>query len=165
MPISRKSLKVIKSFIFLSTFFFSALSAQDLRRNAVHIELGGSGLLYSFNYERSLPKNFLVKLGFAALYGEHLLSPLAVGKYFGDGTHHLELSLGVTNAFFDVDKGKEDIEYLLLGNLFIGYRMQRIHGRSVFRIGFSPLYTIYSEYEDNKNIFIPSAAISYGYRF
>jgi hypothetical protein len=119
--------------------------------------LGGRGLIYSFNYDRRF---FADNGGFGASVGVGGLSGLGASVIFlpvyvyylaGSGDNYLELGAGITGA---------PIPFLLLsfGTATIGYRYQPTKG-VLFRIGFTPMYSVYSHY------FQPWGGISLGCAF
>ena len=126
-------------------------------KNAVYLELVGSGLLYSLNYDRIFYQKGWFKsaarIGFSALpkkfetetYWNAAL-PLELLGMYGRSEHHLEFGVGYTPYYYAsakhviVSKGDEFDQYRLrsIVPFRVGYRYQKADGGLVFRIGFLP---------------------------
>ena len=155
----------------LATFASAtALHAQELAadapeplttaRNAVYFELGGNGLLYSFNYERRFRDDLAARAGLMYIGAEGtttegesanvdvLLVPLMLNWLMGDGSGRFEL--GVGPLFAVAGASGTDIEGTeFSGSGFgpagvtstIGYRYQPVDGGIVFRAGLVPFWS------------------------
>lgn len=162
------------SLVILLFLGFISLNAQEqYAKNAVYIELGGNGGLYSLNYERAFSPHVLVRIGFASwsvsemFGGEKSITtiPVMINSLFGSGSHKIEGGIGVMlgseqNTGNDaMPKSKESI-LALTGTA--GYRYQKPSGGILFRAGLTPFINIgNSEYPDY-NI---SGGASIGYAF
>jgi hypothetical protein len=69
--------------------------SQSTFKNGIFLELGGSGALYSINYERQLPHGLVARLGFTYLPNHEIGFPITIGKVFWKRSHHLEIDAGV----------------------------------------------------------------------
>jgi len=92
--------------------FVLSVNAQDkLPTQSVYLELGGVGLIYSFNYDFRFDNQRMDGWGMrvgAGGYGrsanEFFFSlPVMVNKLYGQGPHYFEMGLGMT--LFTFDKG------------------------------------------------------------
>jgi hypothetical protein len=126
--------------------------------NAVHLELLGSGLLYSLNYERMLPAyNIGLRAGFGFVtykisngYGAGNLTfaslPLVASWYWGSVHHKLQLGLGATVLYVDAASDSTGTKFEgagtglgLAATAVIGYRYTPAHDGVTFGAGFTPL--------------------------
>lgn len=154
--------------IFAFPVFIQA-NAQVDKKNAVFAELGGSAYYYSINYERSSEKGILLRAGIGTVSNNYVF-PVLMGKCFGKGVHHIEVTAGITFA-----SGKSSIQdpdhtdshsQNVFATAFIGYRYQKPETKFLFRIGYTPLYKIYDSYSPYNNPFyFQWGGISFGYRF
>ena len=151
--------------------------AQSSRehRNAVYLELLGSGGLYSFNYEREVADNLLARVGFGSWTSTSFWSdvetsfttvPVTLAAVLGRGHHRLELGGGVTFGHRDRDEfaGESDGFVSLTG--LVGYRYDKAGRGFLFRAGATPFIGLGDEdvaYPDKG--FFPSLGLSFGYRF
>jgi hypothetical protein len=138
-------------------------------KNQVYLELGGSGLTYSINYERLLSENFALRGGIGITPGLLFIDgtlftiPISGSYLIGGDFSKLELGLGATYItstdieFFDLPAGSFSAVAI---DGIIGYRGGNPRGGFVFRIAFNPMYS--SEFNPN---FIPYGLISFGYGF
>jgi hypothetical protein len=133
--------------------------------------LGGSGALYSVNYERQLPHGLVARIGFTYLPPQTIAFPLTFGKIFGKKSHHFEIDAGVVMANGSQTLSDNSIirSSTILGTGFLGYRFQKADKRFFYRVGFSFLYrSLYTDYKFDDGPptkFLPWAALSIGYRF
>jgi hypothetical protein len=120
-------------------------------KNAVHLELGGPGILYSVNYERFVLPKLSIRAGIG-MFGLRenttgdsigvLAVPVTAQYFLGKGAHHLELGLGIfTGGMWSDLNSYEKTETfgLIGGTATVGYRYQRPGGGFLFRIAFTPL--------------------------
>ena len=135
--------------------FLLALSptatAQDVPKNSVYFELGGSGLFYTLNYERTLLEDVYfervnARIGFGAaaqnarnggplVWSTLMIHPLTTKK------HGPDLGLGVL-YLYDPGGWLDDVLGIEQGPcaaFAIGYRYQSPGGGRVFRFSFTPL--------------------------
>jgi len=162
-----------KLLVLLVTLFIVLVNSQgqDINRNAFHFEVGGQCGLYSFNYERTYSKNLIGKIGVSLFRNEFVMVPIMFGKYFGSGTHHFEISAGAIyvnrEAIIDYDMQQTARRNMVWASAFVGYRLQNPANKFVFRLGFTPGYSLYIEdpYSGDLSGFEPWAGMSFGYRF
>jgi hypothetical protein len=154
----------------------SRLVAQEPARNALYVELFGSGGLSSLNFERRAGAarlragyaNWSSDDEFGAGTTRYSTYPLTVSHLKGKGNHHLESGGGVTlgsrrfsSSFGDSERSR----FVTLTGL-IGYRYQKPGAGFVFRALFTPMYGLGDEdtaYPDPG--FFPSVGLSFGASF
>ncbi|NOS90357.1 MAG: hypothetical protein HOP30_00395 [Cyclobacteriaceae bacterium] len=159
--------------VFLLTFLMIRVSgfSQSNYKNGGFLELGGSGALYSLNYERQLPHGLLARVGFTYLPPRTIAFPLTFGKIFGKKSHHFEIDAGLLLANSSETLSNNSVKRVnvILGTGFVGYRYQKADKRMFYRAGFSCFYRfLYRESyfnDEPPTKFLPWAALSIGYRF
>ena len=173
-----KMLKGPVLIICFSAFGFSQAS------NTVFGEMGGSALLWSFNYDRMVTDKISVRAGFGSFtFGSDISSdmggeveskiaikmfPITVNYLLGKNNHKIEVGAGMT--LFSVE-GEFDLAGLSMsseGSLFIpagvlAYRYQRSNGGLFFRIGVAPLFI--GEEVSPETPFAAMPGVSIGYTF
>lgn len=98
--------------------------------NAVYVELGGSALAYSVNYERRVDEHVALRVGVGA-WPSAAVVPFACYALLGGGAHHLELGLGLgVGAGGGAHAGVQAFAALPS----VGYRYQPREGGFVFRL-------------------------------
>lgn len=151
--------------------------------NSIYLELGGSGPLYSLNYERFLGDELSVRLGLmfmsvsvTATSGTSTASanvtwfdvPLTM-SYLGIGgpNHKLELGAGAVMMYFS-GKGASTFNAVASANGFVlaptaivGYRYVPTDGGFNFRAGFTPLFIS----AGGQSTFFPWGGVAAGYSF
>lgn len=151
----------------LLTLLATEAAAQSAR-HAVHLELGGSAVVPSINYERRFGPNWFGRAGLSFVSSETtedteitFVVPLTVSHVGNpDGSHHLELGGGITLAagdrqdlFETVDDDETFSTVILTG--IAGYRYQKPSGGFQFRAVFTPLV--------GEGEIHPWAGLSFGY--
>jgi hypothetical protein len=146
--------------------------ADRLARNSIYVELLGSGILYSINYDRRFTDRVsgragAMLIGAKSEEGEQVsvaLVPVMANYLAGHGSHRLEVGAGPVFAYagarLDVDQfeGFEDLSaFGLFGGATLGYRYQPLRGGFTFRVGFTPLFA--------SGAVAPTGGISFGYAF
>ena len=153
------------------------LAGQEVARNALYVELGGSGGVASMNYERRISAARL-RIGAAQwsvddLLGggseSYLIIPLTVSSVRGSGRHHLETGGGVGFGRYSqtssLDDTKSSDSFVTLSGI-IGYRFQKPGSGFLFRAVFTPMYGLGDEdVAWPQRGFYPLAGISFGYAF
>jgi hypothetical protein len=151
----------------LAALLFTSSAFAQTARNAIYGELGGNGLVLSFNYERRFTETFAWRAGFAYIGTEDsdgdddwaITAPLMI-NYISrpQANHHFETGLGIvviagegSDFWSDVDEEFSGAA----GTATIGYRYQKPEGGFVFRAGLTPIF-------DLENIG-PWAGVSFGY--
>lgn len=142
--------------LFAFILFVSIISAQStensVRKNAVHLDLGGWSFWYSLNYEHriSLAENRRLALG-----GGLSVMPVLLGvssNYLYGKTHNLEI--GFTPSYLVSLK-----EFYFSPR--IGYRYEAPKG-FLFRVGTSPSFT---RADTSGLIMLSWCYLSFGYTF
>jgi hypothetical protein len=163
-----------KIIFFFSIVFISScsLKAQGMERgigttpnaSQVYFELGGAGIIYSFNFDGRFDKyenglGFRVGIGGAYVNGAgYFALPLQLNYLAGSNGRYVEFGGGVTYApNLDIFQNGSNT----FGTLTIGFRRQPLGRKGfTFRAAFTPIIGFQSG-----GGFIPSAGISWGYRF
>lgn len=121
----------------------------DRPPQAVYFGLGGSGPIFSVNYDRRFSKKlngfgFAAGLGFAGSSDGSVFSvPASLNYLFGRQSHFLELAAGatfLTGSTFDEFDGSTDTESFFMGHINVGYRYQPAKGGFFARTGVSPIF-------------------------
>ena len=142
--------------LFAFILFVSIISAQStensVRKNAVHLDLGGWSFWYSLNYEHriSLAENHRLALGGGLSVMPVLLG--VSGNYLYGKTHNLEI--GFTPSYLVSLK-----EFYFSPR--IGYRYEAPKG-FLFRVGTSPSFT---RADTSGLIMLSWGYLSFGYTF
>lgn len=160
---------LLSFFITLITFFcFSQEEAKEdllvnTKRNTLYLELGGSGALYSVNYDRILKnkKRGMTSFSIGTTYwGKIDYSdgrtdigiPVSYNYLIGKKNNHLELGIGLTilysrvlNNYLDAKEDQKGISSIF--SLKCGYRYQKPTGGFLFRATFTPLLYGFSFYK------------------
>ena len=149
---------------------------SEIKKNATYIELAGSGLLYSVNYDRLLIID--EKLRFSATVGTWYIphiesisdfsymigSSLGVNTLFGKQKHFAEFGVNVAYMIMnDIDNSIYQLIYLPVR---IGYRYQKDEGGLFLRASFMPIIPILQD--NDVAIFYPVSphfSVGVGYSF
>lgn len=136
-------------------------------QQAAFVELGGNGLIVSFNYDTRLqnrPDGWGLRVGAGGLAAGNDFTfvsvPVQVNYLAGRNGNYFEVGAGITYSngrFWGIDDSR------LFGTTTFGYRHQPVNGGFLFRAGLTPIFTV----NDNDGpFFIPYfAGISLGYAF
>lgn len=145
----------------------SDTSHSVMRTNSVFVELAGSGLAYSFNYERLFYKKvnnkFSTRIGIS-FFDRAVAIPATVSQMFGR-KNNFEYGIGVSPIAWSAKEA-----YVLFSGL-IAYRY--ISKGFMFRVASTPMVFRDKEMGDSTSLFpyyknwyfIPSIGISVGYLF
>lgn len=146
-----------------------AQDSSNAPYQAAYFEVGGAGLIYTFNYDFRFDKSKLDSWGMKVGAGGYWINdtgffslPLEVNKLFGNGPHYFEIGAGVTFMAFKsnyyelicTESGcfstnyPDRTEIVLpingspnaMGTLNIGYRRIPIDGGISWKINLTPLY-------------------------
>lgn len=124
-------------------------TVTDRPPQVVYFGIGGSGPIFSVNYDRRFGKKlngvgFTSGLGFFGATGGSIFSiPASINYLFGKQNHFLKLAAGATlvigssNDFFD---GNSSSGTVVIGHVNLGYRYQPATGGFFARTGVSPLF-------------------------
>jgi hypothetical protein len=137
----------------------------DRPPQAVYFGIGGSGPLFSVNYDRRFGKKlngfgFTAGLGFFGETGSTIFSvPASINYLLGKQNHFLELAAGATylTASYDDFDGSNESGSLVVGHVNVGYRYQPARGGFFARTGVSPLFA--------EGEFVTSFYLGLGYCF
>ena len=129
--------------------------SRHISQNSIYLELLGSGLVYSINYERSINQFLSGRIGFMydllhLVIGDDEdeedrlnMLPLMLNYMPGESKHKFEIGLGMAFVFtrgeFD-DVGIFDSDTKLVGAAAIGYRIQPESRGMLFRVSFTPFF-------------------------
>ena len=123
---------------------------QKVAKNAVYLELGGNGLIYTINYDRMIGNKFNVRAGIET-YGAFsqngegsgvIVLPVMVNYLAGQGNNRLELGLGKLFSQINLDFGDDSRFSRFSDNTYtatIGFRHQPRNGGLLFRVGLTPI--------------------------
>lgn len=120
----------------------------DRPPQAVYFGVGGSGPLFSVNYDRRFGKRlngfgFTGGLGFFGQTGATIFSvPASINYLIGKQNHFIELAAGATfvTGYFDAFDGEDETGSMVFGHFNLGYRYQPAKGGFFARTGVSPLF-------------------------
>ena len=122
----------------------------DRAPQAVYFGIGGSGPIFSVNYDRRFGKKlngfgFTAGLGFFGESGSSVFSiPASINYLFGRQSHFLELATGatfVTEAYSGFDDDNYEESSIFIGHVSLGYRYQPSKGGFFARTGVSPIFS------------------------
>lgn len=172
-----KTLTLLLLAFSLSTVF-SQSKQNEISRNSFYVEAFGTAIVYSLNYDRLLIVNeksaLAGRIGFtyAPKIGSPDLGPgvnIEITGLWGANNHHLEIGGGSTFYYLvqDEESYSPSNTSLLLLTTRVGYRFQKRDGGLLFRIGFTPLFTINVDKDISSfdRSFTPWGGISIGYTF
>jgi hypothetical protein len=152
-------------------YFSNAQGAERMMKTTsnasqVYFELGGAGVIYSFNYDGRFGKyenglGFRVGIGGASVEGDgYIAVPVQINYLAGTKGKYIEIGGGATyapglNLFDDLNDRN------IYGTMSIGFRKQPVGKKGfTFRAAFMPLIGF-----DAGGSFLPFAGVSWGYRF
>ena len=174
-----------KLLTYLAIFLVSLLSIQSIyaqgaergtevtaNASQFYFELGGPGIIYSFNYDGRFGKyengiGIRIGIGGASFNGSgYFAIPAQLNYLLGTRSKYLELGAGATYApgldLFGVEEHQTNpSNQHTYGTFTIGYRKQPLGRKGFsFRAGFSPIIGF-----ENGGSFLPFGYISWGIRF
>jgi hypothetical protein len=131
----------------------------------VYLELGGSGIVYTLNFDTRFSKienglGFRVGIGGAGGDGDSYVAiPAQLNYLLGENGKYLELGAGATyisarsDWFFE-----EESSSSFIGNAVVGFRSQPFGKKGItWRVAFTPFIS--------GGAFVPFGGASIGYRF
>ena len=159
--------KIFLSLVFVCIIMFDVFAQQRndsfVKKNAVYTELGGSGLLYSLNYEYRIPVNANQRLALGAG-----TSVIGTDKFNFIGITSVNYLIGRKNIFeVGISPAYIFTNSNFLMSARIGYRYESSSGL-LFRVGFSPIYGKFAETglkEYSGKVILPWGYLSVGYTF
>jgi hypothetical protein len=137
--------------------------------NSFFVELGGSGLFYTFNYERIFGDSDIslrVGFGYVHLDGtflghtfneEDLSVPVIASYYIGSGSHRIQIGLGGVLLYQQADGTSEGTTTSLNVAGVLGYRYLPLDGGVNFGISFTPCF--------RPDLTVPWGGIDFGVGF
>jgi len=133
--------KIIVSVILLA---MAVSGIQSQTRNSIFAELGGQGLLFTFNYDARFQKKengpgFRAGIGYMKMDETSVFTmPVSFNYLLGKNSKFLELGIGGTLAnaeMFDSGTGMQ-----IFGTMSFCYRYQPTDGGFSYRVGLSPIF-------------------------
>ncbi|WP_186756447.1 hypothetical protein [Echinicola salinicaeni] len=180
-------MRKIAFMFFVGMLVSTSLLAQDEKKptQAVFVEIGGAGLVYSFNYETRFDNRRVDSWGLRAGIGAYALSdesflsiPVQITKIFGKSKHYFEVGAGATLINYKdkynysytgtINNGDTDkyYEFILdmgetpsvMGTMNFGYRRIPDEEGFTWRVNLTPIF--------NSDGFWPLfAGVGFGYAF
>ncbi|HMH34869.1 MAG TPA: hypothetical protein VK543_17660 [Puia sp.] len=167
-------------FLLFSLLAFGAVRAQGLERGTevtanasqVYFELGGPGIIYSFNYDGRFGQyengiGFRIGVGGASVNGSgYVAVPVQINYLAGVRGKYLEIGAGATydsglDLFGERDSQPGSPNHYTYGTFTIGFRRQPLGRKGfTFRAAFSPIISFH-----NGGSFLPFAGVSWGIKF
>ena len=138
----------------------------DRPPQAIYFGIGGSGPIFSVNYDRRFGNKlnglgFTAGLGFFGATGGSIFSvPASLNYLFGKQNHFLEAAAGATLAIGtseDFLGGNSTTGSTIIGHINLGYRYQPAAGGFFARTGVSPLFF--------EGVYFTSYYLGLGYSF
>lgn len=184
--IMKASVKLIlSSFICLSLLSTKLLAQTDVEpavaKNAVYLELGGTGMFYSFNYDRIFYQKGAFKTAARAgisilpinIAGRNYLGyilPLELTAMFGRSKHHLEIGTGLTPYLAPArNRGFDPVfeRYRVAANMpfRLGYRYQKKDEGFFFRAAYTPAIEFSSHFNLGTHFHLLHGGLSVGKSF
>lgn len=162
-------------FVFILVLLFSKqiLVAKNVNdsthviKNSIYLELRGSALLYSINYDRvfynrNRSVGVAFRLGVSRFLGTNVI-PFSTSVLLGKRTVKMEAGMSICSMVDDGYKANPNNNVDFYGGLIIGLRYQRLYREGILlRLNYIPLYHI-GTFENNE--IIQGIAISVGYNF
>lgn len=165
-----KSLFTAFSSLFFSLTCCNAQISEDLKINAVSIELGKTGLIYNLTFDHKLAsKNLGFRFGAGSNLGQYLdVTSVGGGGYYLVGSKTKFLELGLDIQYLIVDEVSDDQKGIVSIFVYPNYSVETVYTslnlgyrcygkKSLFRVGVSPGII--------KSKLIPGGYISYGITF
>ena len=144
-------MRYVKIIITISIFLFNIGQIFPQQHpNSLYLEVGGSGGLYSLNYDRMFTPNIGGRIGFSyfSFSSDNFffpsvtmyMFPISLNYLAGEGSSKFELGAGVTIVTGTADWfGVKGSGSAIAGIFNIGYRYQPPEGGFLFRIGLTPI--------------------------
>jgi hypothetical protein len=114
--------------------------------NSAYLELGGSGFLWSANYDRMFGEHFSLRVGIEGLEFYDLCDcksfffvvPVTASALVFPGAHKLEIGLGATTFIGTTDTSGYKPAPIVWATGILGYRYAPKHSGLMFRAGLTP---------------------------
>ncbi len=162
-----RTVRIVYIVFLLQLTCFNAFSQDDNKSQAVYLEVGGSGAIYSLNFDTrfsSKVNGLGGRIGFGItplfLGGAVTTVPLVINYLKGEKKHFFEMGAGatyisVTGAIF----GLVEYESAVIANLAIGYRRVSESGFT-FRAGLTPLI---GKVVETSGLLTPQVSLGYSF--
>ncbi|MGJ3234150.1 hypothetical protein [Marivirga sp.] len=144
--------------LFVIAPFFNSVAQESsnfLHKNSLQLELGGHGLIYSFNYERILVDKgkhktagqigvayYPASVGFRDFW-----MPVGINQIYNfNSSHHFEAGLGmvlIREALRNEDNEAVKWFWDAFISARLGYRYQKPNSRFLFRVALTPVLETY----------------------
>ena len=158
-------------------FFFNSFSQNEsIKKNTVSLELAGSGLFYSVNYDRLIVIDekirfsattsiwYLPKIEQLSDFQSFAGINLSFNTLIGKKTHFAELGFGLSYINMKQENGK--MYHTTYLPIRIGYRYQKDEGGLFGRVSFMPLFENYQHVDVQVlAVITPYFALAIGYTF
>ncbi|MFO8233263.1 MAG: hypothetical protein R6U20_11415 [Longimonas sp.] len=142
----------------------AAQSEMDVEaNNSIYTELGGTGFLYTLNYDYRINRDWSARLGAmrAGAFGVTFTNIPLTASYLWGTNHNLEVGLGAMYLGVSLDTEGDDFggisDDTVAGTAIIGYRYQPTDGGIIFRAGITPAFGDFG--------IVPWGGLSVGYSF
>ncbi len=166
-------------FIIIALFFSlqnSFAQTEPIRKNVLYLELAGSGLLYSFNYDRLLVVDrtlrfsttlstwFIPAIESMSDFNYMVGTSLGFNTLLGTKKHFAEL--GINLAYMSMQDIDDNNFYTFYLPIRMGYRYQKNEGGLFYRVSFMPIIPIIQD-QDVQILYpvTPHFALGIGYSF
>ena len=166
------------SILLVLLFFFTNSFSQNkfVKKNSVSLELAGTGLFYSINYDRLIliDKNirFSVTTGFWYIpqinrvsdFQTFMGGTIGFNTIFGKQTHFGELGFGF--SYINMRQENGTMYHTTYLPIRIGYRYQKDDGGLFLRASFMPIFENYQHFDVKVlAVITPYFALAIGYSF
>jgi hypothetical protein len=167
------SLRLMRLGLVLSVLLGAVAYADERSaHNSLYLELGGSGILWSANYDRMFGEHFSLRVGVEALEFEPVCDcksfffvvPVTASALVGPGAHKLELGLGATTFLGSTDNTGYKPPAIIFATGIVGYRYAPKQSGFMFRASFTPVFGNFASRGFQSWAF-PWAGLSVGYQF
>ena len=169
----------MRNLLFIISFLlFIQLTAQEepVKKNVAYFELAGSGLLYSFNYDRLLLIDQRMRLSTTIGFWyipqvENIIdfefmvgTSVGINTLIGKQTHFAEFGFNV--AYMNMKDTEENYYHTIYLPIRFGYRYQKDTGGLFLRASFLPLVAVLQD-TDTEFLYpvTPHLGIGVGYVF
>ncbi len=169
----------MRNLLFIFSFLiFIQLSAQEesIKKNVAYFELAGSGLLYSFNYDRLLLIDQKMRLSttiafwniphFESISDFEFMAGTSIGinTLIGKQTHFAEFGINV--AYMNMKDTEDNYYHTIYLPIRLGYRYQKDTGGLFLRASFMPLVAVIQD-ADTEFLYpiTPHLGLGVGYAF
>ena len=159
-----KTKLLLPIFLFLITHSNSCAQSDTipLRENRLYIEAGGLGGYGSLNYERAFARkqkwDIVARFGistynlrdFTDAFNPDIIIPISIIGLYGT-THHLEVGIGQTIASIiqtNQTSWKPERTADIHAHFSLGYRYQKEHGGTIFRLSYTPIIEYYKYFRN-----------------